>query len=244
MLRAGRWPLVELLVAEDSPEEVRGEFCRLAEACHVRATFAAGSRLTQLCGTAEHQGVLARMAEFPYGTTAEWRPFLTQQMSTHQRTPLFVICDHIQDAHNFGAILRCCDGAAAAAVVVESQQQAAVTPHVARSSAGAVNYLNLFRVDDLADILRSLRDAGVFIVAASEKAATSAWQARLGSAVALVVGSEASGIRGSLLDMCDCHVTIPMLGHVTSLNAAVAAGILMYEIRRQQDGLMVYSPEA
>ncbi len=244
MLRARRWPLVELLVAAESPDDIRREFCELAEACNVRADVVSGSRLTQLCGTAEHQGVLAQMAEFPYGTLAAWRLYLTQQLSAPAVPPLFVVCDHIQDSHNFGAILRCCEGTAAAAVVVESQQQAAVTPHVARSSAGAVNYLNVFRVDDLADVLRSLKVAGVLVVAASEKAPAPLWQAGLGSAVALVVGSEASGIRGPLLELCDCHVSIPMLGHVTSLNAAVAAGIVMYEIRRQQNAAKHPAPLA
>jgi 23S rRNA (guanosine2251-2'-O)-methyltransferase len=117
-----------------------------------------------------------------------------------------------------------------------------VTPHVARSSAGAVNYLDLFRVDELADLLQSLKDVGVLIVAATEKASTPLWQAGLGVAVAIVVGSEAAGIRPELLEICDCHVSIPMLGQVTSLNAAVAAGVLMYEVRRQHHALIAGGP--
>lgn len=242
MLRAQRWPLLELLIAAEFPDDIRKELCELSESCQVRADVVSSSRLTQLCGTDEHQGLLARMAEFPYGTTADWGLFLAQRVVNPRTPPLFVICDHIQDAHNFGAILRCCEGAAATAVVVESRQQAAVTPHVARSSAGAVNYLNLFRVDELADLLQSLKDVGVLIVAATEKASTPLWQAGLGVAVAVVVGSETAGIRPELLEICDRHVSIPMLGQVTSLNAAVAAGVLMYEVRRQHHALMAGVP--
>lgn len=235
-LQADRWPVLELMLADDLPFEELKHLTQLASQRNFKLETAPAARLTQLCGSAEHQGFIARMAEFPAGDSAAWHAFLTQTLNseTSALPPLFVICERIQDAHNFGAILRSCDGVGAAAVVVESTHQAAVTPHVARSSAGAVNYLNLYRADDLVHAVGSLQELGVRVVAANEKSQVSVWQADLSGPIALIVGSEAYGIRPELLQLCNAQIAIPMQGSVRSLNAAVAAGILLYEIRRQQ----------
>ncbi len=258
MLEAGRWPVTELLIAANHHSQNTGiqPASNLIETARMRADqlgltiqWSTDERLSQLCGSPEHQGFLARMGEFPCGDFQDWNQFLDERMRQANTIrqpdvptdsgepalpPVFLICDRIQDSHNFGAILRSCDGIRVDAVVTESAGQAMITPHVARASAGAVNYLNLFRVNSLAEVVESLRAAGVRIVAASEKADNDLWNTPLTSAIALIVGSEAAGIRRELQQMCDLSVSIPMLGGIDSLNAAVAAGILLYEIRRQQ----------
>ena len=147
---------------------------------------------------------------------------------------LFVICDRIQDTHNFGAILRCCDALGAQAVIVGESGQSRVTPQVARSSAGAVNFVPIVLAESLLDCVLQLKNAGVKIVAGSEHSDSEVWSADLTGSVALIIGNEAEGIAQDLLEQCDTRVRVPMLGQVSSLNASVAAGILLYEISRQR----------
>jgi 23S rRNA (guanosine2251-2'-O)-methyltransferase len=243
-LQAGWWPVDEIYLADDLPPEADEQIVAMEgqQQLPLPVRTSAG-RLSKLCGSDDHQGYLARMAEFPCGTAADWEQYVVERtdsfrvsddMGGPSRPPLFVICDRIQDAHNFGAILRCCDGAGVDGVLIESRQQASVTPHVARSSAGAVNYLRVFRVDELLSSVEVLQKQGVRIAAASEKADQVLWKQALTGAVAVVIGSESRGIRDDLLSVCEQKLQIPMLGHVSSLNAAVAAGILLYEVRRQQ----------
>lgn len=147
--------------------------------------------------------------------------------------PLFLICDRIQDSHNFGAILRCCDAMGVAGVVIGAREQASVTPHVARASSGAVNFLRIFRSENLSACIRSLKENSIWIAGASEKGSGPAWENPINGPTALVIGSEARGISSEIIELCDCLLRIPMHGQGESLNAAVAAGILLYEIRRQ-----------
>jgi 23S rRNA (guanosine2251-2'-O)-methyltransferase len=147
---------------------------------------------------------------------------------------LLLILDAIQDPHNFGAILRSADAMGMSGVFVGKTGQAEVTSLVARSSAGAVNHISLAQVDDLAGLAELLQSRGVQILGASEKEGIPADQCDFRRPTALVIGNEGIGIRPELLRLCDARVTIPQHGHVGSLNAAVSAGILLYEARRQR----------
>jgi 23S rRNA (guanosine2251-2'-O)-methyltransferase len=202
-------------------------------------------RLEQLCRSSEHQGLVARMGDYPYRSIEQFEQELADKSAMAvgatgaasngtELTPLIVICDRIQDTFNFGAILRCCDGASVLAVVVGDRAQALVTPHVARSSAGAVNHIAVVQSPDLIATARRLQSLGWQLVAADCNATQRVWESPLKGSTALIIGSEAHGICPELLEICDQRVRIPMHGQVTSLNAAVAAGILLYEIRRQQ----------
>jgi len=142
---------------------------------------------------------------------------VTELVTASGSPGLFVLCDRLQDPHNFGAVLRCCDAVAADGIIVGLTGQTPVTSHVARASSGAVNHLQLFQITSLADGLQSLRQQGFRAVAATEKAEGSLWQTDLTGPVVLIIGSEATGISPQLLQ----H------------NAAVAAGILLYECRRR-----------
>jgi 23S rRNA (guanosine2251-2'-O)-methyltransferase len=212
-----------------------------------------GDRLQQLTGSTEHQGLAVRLGPFPYQeldsliTHLQSPPVVdaakavdsvdkAKAVDTADTTavPLVVICDRLQDAFNFGAILRCCDGVNAMAVVVGDHSQADVTPHVVRSSSGAVNHLSLVRVSDLVAAAGRLKQQGLQIVAADANTQTGLWSSNLTMPTVLIIGSEAAGVQPELLAICDQRLWIPMLGRVSSLNAAVAAGILLYEIRRQQ----------
>lgn len=243
-LKAGRWPIVELFVDSKQAEPELAEVERLAGPLDIRVELTDADRLTQLSQSYEHQGFLARMGEFPCENpeslmlAARKATQLTASDSAASDSsllpPLFVVCDRIQDAHNFGAILRSCDAMKLDGIVIGERYQSSITPHVARSSAGAVNHQRIFRVPLLTEAVAMLKHAEYQIIAASEKSATTLWEADLARPTVVLIGSETSGIAPELLSLCDTHVAIPMLGGVNSLNAAVAAGIVLYECRRQQ----------
>ena len=243
-LKAGRWPIVELFVDSNQAEPDVAEVKRLAESLDIAVELADSDRLTQLCQTYEHQGLLARMGEFPCEdseslmqaarASIEHAASNSAVCGSPGLSPLFVVCDRIQDTHNFGAILRSCDAMKLDGIVIGERYQSAITPHVARSSAGAVNHQRIFRVPQLTDAIAMLKQAEFQIIAASEKSATTLWEVELMRPNVVLIGSESSGVSQELLTLCDTHVAIPMLGGVNSLNAAVAAGIVLYECRRQQ----------
>ncbi len=241
-LATGKWPVIEIFATPGAYEKSRSLLVKF-ENDNVPLTIVDSDRLDQLSRSTEHQGLVARLGAYPYHALDE----ITEQLKNHHAAataaeatsvpfraqPLVVICDRIQDTFNFGAILRCCDGANVLAVIVGNHSQAEVTPHVARSSSGAVNHIPIVQVDDLQAAAELLKSHSMRIVAADSNASTSAWSSPLSGAIALVIGSEATGIDPKLLAICDQRVCIPMQGKVTSLNAAVATGILLYEIRRQ-----------
>jgi 23S rRNA (guanosine2251-2'-O)-methyltransferase len=242
-LRAGLWPIAEVLVTAEVFAEA-SDLLHAKKNAGVSVSVVSAARLFELVKTQEHQGSVARLGPYPYQTLGQFESQLRQVIETQSAQPtsggcrtrpaLVVICDQIQDAFNFGAILRSCDGAGVLAVVVGKQHQAEVTPHVVRSSVGAVNYVPVVQVDDLVAAARRIQSLGFQLIGSEGNALQRAWSTPLNCMAALVVGSEAAGITPELLAICDQRLCIPMQGGVTSLNVAVATGILLYEIRRQQ----------
>lgn len=230
-LTVGRWPVLEVFVTEEARAEF-AELFRHRRLGNIPVHIASRDRLLELSKASDHQGMLARLGAYPYGTMGHLKYLMDQAIAAAQ--PLIVMCDRIQDSFNFGAILRCCDGANVSAVVVGQSGQAAMTPHVIRSSSGAANYVQVIQTDDLCMAARHIKAAGASIIAADSHAPQSMWQCDLRGFNLLILGSEASGVAADLLAMCDQRIAIPMGGHIESLNVAVASGILLYEIRRQQ----------
>ena len=232
VLRAARWMPAELYMADTCEPEIADEVTRTASRTGIATSVVTDDRMQQLCHSEHHQGVAARMSPYPYQSLSELLDMQTR--ADVQTAPIIVVCDRIQDTFNLGAILRCCDAMAVAGVVIGEAEQVGITPQVARSSAGAVNHIPVVRAESLVGACRQLSDAAFSIAAASEKADAAAWDQPLTSATSLIVGSEAQGVSDDLLAVCDRKLRIPMMGRVGSLNAAVAAGLLLYEIRRQQ----------
>ena len=243
-LLAGKWPVIEIFASPEAFEQ-SSELLLAKRKEGIPVEIIATSRLEQLSRSTEHQGVVVRLGPFPYQTVEAFGKILSQAVAAHANDtssesglaalqPLVVICDRIQDTFNFGAILRCCDGANVVGVVVGDRCQAEVTPHVARSSSGAVNHIPIIKVADLVASTAFVKELGLQVVAADANSQTSVWNSQLSCPTALVIGSEATGIQPQLLEICDQRLRIPMQGQVQSLNAAVATGILLYEIRRQQ----------
>lgn len=236
-LATGTWPVIEVYANQKALDEF-SELIIAKQQAGIPFELVDSDRLEQLCGSSEHQGLVARMGAFPYQSIDSLLIQLAGNLqdldSSLPAVPLVVICDRLQDAFNLGSVLRCCDGANVVAVIVQEHSQAEVTPHVARSSSGAVNHLAIVRVPDLVATSLALKALGLQLVAADANTQTHVWNAELSGPTALIIGSEAKGICAELLAICDQRLCIPMQGKVSSLNAAVAAGILLYEIRRQQ----------
>lgn len=238
-LRAGRWPVTEMYIDSGLLQPDIAEVEQWANARDVPLQFSDSERLTELSQTYEHQGFLARMGDFPCEDCDSL--LLMARTLAENAAPvspvlpaLIVVCDRIQDAYNFGAILRSCDAMKLNGIVIGDRYQSAITPHVARSSAGAVNHQRIFRVPQLTVAVEMLKQTKYQIIAASEKSDTTVWNCDFSQPTVVLIGSESTGVAPELLALCDTHVAIPMLGGVSSLNAAVAAGIVLYECRRQQ----------
>ncbi len=190
-----------------------------------RAPDTGPDELERLCGSPDHQGVVAEVDPYPY---ADPNSLLEADDA------LVVALDQIQDPHNLGAVCRAAEVAGAAGVVIPERRAASVTPAAGKASAGAVEHLSVARVKNLADWLgeAKAREAWVYGAAAeAERVYTDVdWSGR----AILVLGSEGSGLRPRVAETCDELVSIPVAGSVGSLNASVAAAVILFEARRQR----------
>ncbi|GAB4157957.1 MAG: 23S rRNA (guanosine(2251)-2'-O)-methyltransferase RlmB [Planctomycetaceae bacterium] len=227
-LIAGRWTIHELHLADSLAERELSDLVALAKKRNVQVQVESAEKLKQLCRSGEHQGMIAKMAPFPYH---DWVETLDNQPAC----PLYVVLDSLQDPFNLGAIIRSADVLGATAIILGDQKQVGITSQVARSSAGSVNHLPIVRVPNLSEALLELKDRRVELVAASEKSSTPLDQHDFTVPTAFIIGNEGSGIQADHLQLCNHHVRIPQSGQVGSLNAAVAAGIMFYEVARQRN---------
>lgn len=226
-LRAGRWRPLELWIADDIEAPHGEEARRLADGLGIVPTASTAAVMSRRCGSLAHQGLMARMPPFPF-----WS--IEDLLDASGAPSFLVILDAVQDPFNFGAIIRSAEVFGAGGIIVGTTDQSDVTAQVVRSSSGAVNHVPIAQVPDLVAALRRLQEAGMRIIAASEKGARPISDVDLTGPCAIVVGSEGRGIHPPLLAECHDTAAIPQCGRVGSLNAAVAAGILFYEVRRQR----------
>jgi 23S rRNA (guanosine2251-2'-O)-methyltransferase len=177
-----------------------------------------------------HQGVVAFGEPFAYATLDE-----VLALRRRDRPALFVVLDHVTDPHNAGAIVRSAECAGATAVILPERRSAGINPTVRKSSAGATAFVPIARVANVAQAVRTLKKAGIWVHGAALGPQSRPYtQADLRGDVALVIGAEGEGIAPLVQRECDVLVAIPLLGRVGSLNASVAAGVLLYEAVRQR----------
>lgn len=226
-LRADRWRPLELALSPRCPLDVAQEVRIWAGRHAVALKEETDDALAKRCRSEQHQGLAARLPEFPY---VSFEDLLAQKPFPK----VWLVLDRIQDAHNFGAMVRSAAGLGVDAIVLGTTEQSPVNRQVVQSSAGAVNLLSIARVDCLEAALDRLGDHGVMLVAASEKGTVDLHRAHLAPPVAVIIGNEGQGVQRRLWDRCSQHVRIPMASRLGSLNAAVAAGIICYEVWRQR----------
>jgi 23S rRNA (guanosine2251-2'-O)-methyltransferase len=185
-------------------------------------------RLNLLTEGGSHQGVAASTAAHSYLPFSD----LLQALTSASRERILVL-DGLTDPRNFGALLRCADAAGVQYVVIPKDRSVGVTPVVAKSSAGAANYLKICRVSNLSRALEELKEEGCWILGLDAGAPECLFDRRYPEKLAVVLGSEGEGLRPLIRRGCDFLVSIPMRGKVSSLNVAVAGGICLYELVRQ-----------
>ena len=230
-LRSGR-PVDSVFL---SPGEKGGSLSVIAAMCRERGIpvkQASAEKLSFKCGHVNHQGVVAVIAAESYVTVDE----LLQRAEEKGEPPFLILCDGLEDPHNLGAVIRTAEAAGAHGIIVPKRHSVGLTAAVAKASAGAVAYLPVARVSNLAQTIDRLKERGVWIYGADMEG--SSWcGADLTGSIGLVVGSEGFGISRLIREKCDFLLSLPMKGRINSLNASVAAGILMYEAARQRAGL-------
>lgn len=223
-LRAGRVTALRMSVRAD---DRLSELVRVAEQQGVRVRRATVDELDRLARQGAHQGVVADVHEAD-------RLSVEDLVAGAKGAPLVVVLDGIEDPHNVGAIIRTVDAAGADGVIRQARHAARLDGAAAKASAGAVSHVRIAEVVNIARALESLKDAGVWTIGLAADGATpyDAIDFRLPSAV--VVGAEGTGLRRLIRERCDWLASIPLAGHVQSLNVSVAAGIALFEAVRQR----------
>lgn len=189
-------------------------------------------KLDYMCFNANHQGVAAKCAVKEYSNVDD----IFALAEERGEAPFIIICDELEDPHNLGAVIRTAEVAGAHGVIIPKRRSVSLSFAVGKTSAGAVEYVPVARVGNLAAEIDSLKEKGVWIYGADMKGEN--WcSVDYGGPCALVVGSEGKGIGRLIKEKCDFLVSLPMKGKITSLNASVAAGVLMMEISRQRSNI-------
>jgi 23S rRNA (guanosine2251-2'-O)-methyltransferase len=228
-LRAGR-EIKRLVVLASAHDEPRlSEILTAARERGIKVEEAGRQRLDDITHSDSHQGVVAYVGRRRY-----WElPDLLAELKS-EPAPMLLVLDGIQDPQNLGSISRTAEAAGVAAVLIPRHRSAEVTPAVAKASAGAVEHLRIAMVGSLAQAIDRLKQEGYWTIGLTGDADTDYAGARYGGKLALVVGSEGEGLHRLVRERCDQLVRLPMLGRVSSLNAAVAASIVLYEALRQR----------
>ncbi len=200
----------------------------LARRVNVRVLMVDAKRLEGMAGGIPHQGVVAE------AEPVDMPKFIEDVLEAIDEPPLLLILDGVQDPHNLGACLRVADGAGAHAVIAPKDRSVGLTTAAIKVASGAAESVPYIVVTNLARAMRDLKDKGVWLVGADDSAAQSIFNAKLDGPMGLALGAEGEGLRRLTKESCDLLVSIPMMGAVESLNVSVAAGVCLYETRRQR----------
>ena len=189
-------------------------------------------KLDFMSTTRSHQGIIALAAAREYCTIDD----ILQEAADRGEAPLIVICDELSDPHNLGAILRTAECSGAHGVIIPKRRSVGLTATVAKAAAGAVEYMKVAKVSNINNAIAELKEKGVWVFGTAAEGSVPMYQADLTGPAAIVVGHEGDGMSQLVRKNCDMLVHIPMKGRISSLNASVAASILLYEAVRQRLG--------
>lgn len=222
----------KIFIQKGEVDKTLGHIASKARAAGIVVVEADRRKLDGMSRTHAHQGVIALAAVREYVSVDD----ILADAAAKNESPLIVVCDEISDPHNLGAILRTAECAGAHGLIIPKRRSAGLTAIVGKTSAGAVSYLPVARVANLTSALKDLKKQGVWIFGTAAGASTDLYSADLKGPAAIVIGSEGDGMSRLVAENCDFLVSIPMKGHISSLNASAAAAILLYEAVRQRRG--------
>ena len=227
-LRAGK-PIDKLYVLDGCPDGPVRTIIREAKKGDTIINYVKKERLDQLSETCHHQGVIAMAASYEYATVED----ILEKAREKGEAPFIFVLDNIEDPHNLGAMIRTANLAGAHGVIIPKRRAVGLTPTVARTSAGAINYTPVAKVTNLKQTMEQLKKEGMWFVCA-DMDGTPYYQMDLKGPMGLVIGNEGEGVSRLIKETCDFVASIPMKGDIDSLNASVAAGVLAFEIARQR----------
>lgn len=229
LLKSGR-SVNKIFFAEGALDGSAQKIFALAKTAGVVVEFLRREKLDKLCDGGKHQGVAAFVAAADYSTVEE----ILSLAESRNEPPFVILLDELEDPQNFGAILRTAEAVGVHGVIIPKRRSVRLNATVFKTSAGAAEYVKVAPVTNVAQTLRHLREVGLTIVGADMNATVDFMHADLSGAIVLVVGNEGKGMRRLTRENCDLLVKIPMAGKINSLNASVAAAVLMYEIFRRR----------
>ena len=183
-------------------------------------------KLNEMCGGANHQGVVAKVTPFKYSEVTD----IINRAKRRGEDPFIVILDEIEDPHNLGSIIRTAELCGVHGIIIPKRRNVGVTPTVYKCSAGAIEHMRIAKVTNINAIIDQLKEEGIWIYGADIDGKDFSYNTNFSGPCALVIGSEGRGISKLTLKKCDVLVKIPMIGKINSLNASVAGGIMMYEV--------------
>ena len=230
-LKSGR-DINKLWIAEGSQGGSMGQITQLAKRNGVLVQFVPKKKIEQMV-EGIHQGVAAQVAAYQYAELDD----LFNLAEKRNESPFFLLLDELEDPHNLGSIMRTADAVGAHGIIIPKRRSVGLTATVAKASTGAIEHVPVARVTNLSRTIDELKDRGVWIVGTDAKESDDYRNLDGGMPLTLVIGSEGKGMSRLIREKCDFLVQLPMVGHVTSLNASVAASLLMYEVYRKRHPL-------
>ncbi|MCR8745936.1 23S rRNA (guanosine(2251)-2'-O)-methyltransferase RlmB [Romboutsia lituseburensis] len=238
----GRNPVIEaiknnreidkIMIANSAKEGSIKKVIGMAKEKNLIIQYVDKNKLDEISTSHAHQGVIAQVSEHKYWELED----LIQSVKEKGEDPFFIILDEITDPHNLGTIVRTADAVGAHGVIIPKRRSVHITPVVVKASAGAIEYVPVCKVTNIVNTIKRLKEEGLWIAAADMDGEVF-YEQNLTGALGLVIGSEGFGISRLVKQNCDFTVKMPMIGNVTSLNASVAGGILLYEIFKQRSGV-------
>lgn len=228
-LKSGRG-INKLWIASGDREGSVAEIAALAKERGIVVQYVECAKIESLAGGHRHQGVLAYVAPVPYAELDD----ILKAAEEKGEAPFLVLLDELEDPHNLGALLRTADATGVHGILIPKRRSVSLNATVAKTSAGAVEYVPVARIGNIAQTLKKLKEKGFWVAGADMDGEKAYYEADLTGPLVLVVGSEGRGMSRLTKDACDFIVSMPMVGRINSLNASVAGSILMYESMRQR----------
>ncbi|WP_042171486.1 23S rRNA (guanosine(2251)-2'-O)-methyltransferase RlmB [Paenibacillus gorillae] len=231
-LRSGR-EINKIWIAEGAQKSLTQPITAEAKKNGIVIQFVDKRKLDSMVEGVQHQGVVAQAAAFAYVEIED----LLERARSLGETPFILLLDEIEDPHNLGSILRTAECTGVHGVIIPKRRAAGLTATVLKTSAGAAEHVPVARVTNLAQTIDRLKEEGVWIAGTDLSAPQDVYKTKFDLPLAIVIGNEGKGIGRLIKEKCDFLVKLPMLGQLNSLNASVAAGVLMYEVVRQRRSL-------
>lgn len=228
VLKSGR-TVEKLFIAKGAIEGSLKMIISMAKDMGIVVSEVDRKKLDDMSTTNSHQGVIALVSPYTYSSIDE----ILELAREKGEEPFVVILDEIEDPHNLGSIIRSANVHGAHGIIIPKRRSALVTATVAKASAGAVEYTRIAKMTNLNQAIKELKEKGLWVIG-TDMDGEVCYKSNLTGPVAIVIGSEGKGISRLVKENCDGVVSIPMQGEINSLNASVAAGIIMYEIIRQR----------